>query len=71
MRAKRGRLAQPREIAEEGQVAGLKGGLETLEEEAAVETREDADGQEEARAAGDEASVWPDAAPGTMQWTCG
>src|SRR4051794_41046236 len=63
MRAKRGRLAQPREIAAEGQVAGLKGGLETFEEEAAIETREDADGQEEARAAGDEASVRPDPAP--------
>src|SRR3954467_14991269 len=63
MRAKRGRLAKPREMAEEGQVAGLKGRLEAFEEEAAVETREDADGQEEARAAGDEASVRPDPAP--------
>src|SRR3954468_10208597 len=63
MRAKRGRLAKPREMAEEGQVAGLKGRLEAFEEEAAVETREDADGQEEARAAGDKASVRPDPAP--------
>src|SRR4051795_6440307 len=63
VRTESGRLAQPREIAEEGQVASLKGRLETLEEEAAIKTREDADGQEEARAAGDEASVRPDAAP--------
>ena len=61
VRTESGRLAKPRKMAKEGQVAGLKGRLETLKEEAAVETREDADGQEEARAAGREASVRPEA----------
>ena len=55
----RGRLAKPREIAEEAQLAGVEGRLEALKEQAAIETREDADGQEEARAAGDPASVRP------------
>jgi hypothetical protein len=70
------RVAQACDLAEEGQAAGLEGGLKTIEEQAAVEARENADRQEEAAtAAADEASVRPASdprpPPGTMQWTSG
>src|SRR4051794_16694955 len=63
LRAERRGIAQPGEIAAKRQVAGLEGRRKTIEEQAAVEMREDADGQEEAgTAAGDEAPVRAQAA---------